>query len=94
MTDGLRRWGIIRFLRIEASIDGIADDCFFVMLVRNKIIRKYAMDFSTARIAALTPWDSYPFELSTLMPHNPFTVITVNQVALFARGTKEFTAVR
>ena len=52
------------------------------------------MDFSTARIAALTPWDSYPFELSTLMPHNPFTVITVNQVALFARGTKEFTAVR
>ncbi len=52
------------------------------------------MDFPASWIATLTPRNSNPFELTALMPDNPLTVVTIYQVALFARGTKVFTAVR
>ena len=52
------------------------------------------MKFATIGVIAPVPGDVDPFGFSTFMADDPFTIISEDKTAFFARGTKENTAFR
>ena len=82
----------LRFLRFV--IHAIADHIFCVMLEGYHEIRKHSMHFPTSGVVAFMPGNNVLLTLTVILTDFPFTVISEDERAFLAHGTKVFTAVR
>ena len=93
MIDRLPGRPVIRFFWKQPVIDRINDHSFLVMFKRDQKIRQHAVDPLTLWIAALMTWDMDPLRSSPILADDTLAVVSVDQQALPAHGTKEFAAV-